>query len=208
MNPALIQGSSPGTVPLRLGPFRCSGYDCNNCVKPGYIRAGWWPPRAVSGYMDPGCIPMRPPWCRAVNPGWVWKFGEERRALDRTPAGVGPGTVWFERGEGVSEPRVDTGLSPGLLLKHSPGDASPPSALCCASCANSASMQKFLAFSREEVILSAENLGFLLELWVKTAQWCHFSSASPSSFRLTYCTPAGRGNTSFYDSWQKSSEGQ
>lgn len=64
--PALIQGSS-GSV---AAPFSCSRYGWTSCVKPGYMKAGCWPPRPARGYMQPGCIPRRPPWWRAVNPDW------------------------------------------------------------------------------------------------------------------------------------------
>ncbi|TNN88771.1 hypothetical protein EYF80_001103 [Liparis tanakae] len=81
--PALIQGSS-GSV--AMAPFSCSGYGWTSCVKPGYMKAGCWPPKAARGYMEPGCIPRRPPWCKAVKPDWDKLKSSD---LERTPGRAG-----------------------------------------------------------------------------------------------------------------------
>lgn len=149
--PALIQGSS-GSVPVT--PFSCSGYGWTSCVKPGYMKAVCWPPRAATGYTELGCIPMRPTWCRAGNADWDRL---KRWDLERTSDCAGDEFEEFGWGEeGVSEPPVDSGLSPGLLLWYSPGDALSVSVLWSTSCASSASIRKFLDFSMLAVILTRD----------------------------------------------------
>lgn len=150
--PALIQCSS-GSVAATAAPFSCSGHGWSSCVKPGYMKACCWPPRAARGYMDPPawCIPSRPPRCRTPTPDWD---GLKSWGLDRDPGWPGEETAGgFGWGEGVSEARCATGLPPGLLLWYKPGDAASLSALCSALCARSASMRKFFDLSIVVIIV-------------------------------------------------------
>lgn len=153
--PARIQCSSG-----REAPLNCSGYGWTSCVKPGYIRACCWPPRAARWYMEPWCIPSRPACCSAAIPVCG---APKSAALAVAPCWTGEEFVAFGWGDGVSELRWEPGLPPGLLLQLlllllcSAWDALLRSALCSTLCDSNASMRKFLDFSMVLVIAHDKN---------------------------------------------------
>lgn len=162
--PPLIQGST-GSIVAMLPPFVCSGWGWISCAKAGYIKAGCWPPRPPSGYMEPVCIPIRPTCCRAANPEW----GRLKRwVLDPEDCWFGGVYGCFGWGEHESDPRVDVGLLSGLLLWNSPGDTESMSNPLSASCASSASIRKFLDLSMVVVILLQDAGGTKICLKIAT----------------------------------------
>lgn len=149
MIPALIQGSN-GSVPATVAPFNSSALGWSSWLNPGYKKAGCGPPKTPKWDKEPANIPGSPPWCRAVNPGRE----KLRGGCGSAPGRAGDAVCGLGRGEGVSEPRCDAGLSVGLPL-WDPRDASSRSVRC----PRSASMRKLLDLSMVEVIVPRGSAG-------------------------------------------------